>query len=45
MNPIRGLESPCQKYMDKFFGTYFDIFMNWTSHSEKSQKSLPKFYL
>ena len=43
-NPIIGLWSswPCQKCMDNFFDTYFDILMNWAaSPFEKSQKSLP----
>ena len=45
MNPIKGLLSSCQKCMDKFFDPYFDILMNWASHFEKPQKSLPKFCL
>ena len=28
MNPIKGLQSPCQKCMDEFFDPYFDILMN-----------------
>ena len=31
--------------MDKFFYPHFDILMNWASHFETPQKSLPKFYL
>ena len=45
MNPIKGLQSPCQKCMGKFFDRYFNILMNWASHFEKQQKTLPKFYL
>ena len=45
MNPIKGLQSPCQTCMGKFFDPYFDILMNGASHFEKPQKSLPKFYL
>ena len=28
MNPIKSLQSPCAKGMDKFFDSYFDILMN-----------------
>ena len=28
MNPIKGLQSPCQKCMDEFLDPYFDILMN-----------------
>ena len=28
MSPIKGLQSSCQKFMDKFFELYFDILMN-----------------
>ena len=28
MNLVKGLQSHCQKCMDKFFDTYFDILMN-----------------
>ena len=31
MNPIKGLQSPCQKCMDQFFDPYFDILMNSAS--------------
>ena len=45
MNPIKGLQLPCQKCMDKFFDPYFDILMNCAAYFEKPQKGLPKFYL
>ena len=28
INPIKGLYSPCAKFMDMFFDPYFDILMN-----------------
>ena len=28
INPIKSLQSPCAKGMDKFFDPYFDILMN-----------------
>ena len=28
MNPIKGLQSFCQKCMDKFLDPYFDILLN-----------------
>ena len=45
MYPIKGLQSLCQKCMDKFFDPFFDVLMNWASHFENPQKRLSKFYL
>ena len=44
MNSIKGLQSPCQKCMDKLFDPYFDILMNGASHFQMKQK-LSKFCL
>ena len=42
INLIKGLWSPCQKCMDKFFDPYFKILRNWANHFEKPQKNSPK---
>ena len=43
MNPIKGLQSPCQKCMDQFFYPYFDILMTSASRMSGHRKVYQNF--